>query len=579
MAAARVSSLLDRVAESRWAGWAAVALTVAAYHAIAAGYVAAFYARLLPHYDSIGSYIMMFDVMNAYDAAGFAKAAALASGFFLSLLQSGFALLAAPLSPPRSPAVVQLYNTLCLAAFMLSLYSAARSLGAPRWNAYLASLLPLLPDVFSDWWGGLSDLQRDPAFVSLLGATFFVWFSFVWRPSRRKALAAGLLAALTLASRDTAPFIVAGAMGPIVLASAVFLWKRGMLRELRWGAWGLLLFGALAAPALYLALIPTLQRRLSAFHYGMGASPAESFAAHWAKPFQIMFGRGADTLTLTLVGLAVLLVLVAALRWRRLVSVDARRLSDARLIAAVAGGVWVAVCIYLIVCVLVGLQALNYSETKFPFYPTLLLFISMLFAAVTSLRTAPGLTRVAAGAAALGVAAAVLGLNAARLDFRLNERLSPEPHYVALGKRLADFFAAQGDSVVIAFIWHDTISFDTLRFYLAEKRVASPPRKFLYTAGGASLDFAIGSTGGLAPEVLLAAIRDQVRRHADFVVVNAGADAYSKPGHHMFIFREGKPVVDSFLHDGKFRVEMEYELWGQQIRVLRNLYRSGGTTG
>ena len=571
MTSARPPAALDRIAQSHWLGVAAVLITAAAYHAIAVGYVSAFYARMLPHYDSIGSYMMMFELMNAYDAAGFAKAAALAASFFLSLLQSGFALLVAPLSPPRSPAAVQLYNTLCLALFMLSLYCAARSFGVPRWNAYLTSLLPLLPDVFSDWWGGLVDLQRDPAFVSLLGASFFNWFAFVWQPSRAKALAAGLLAALTLASRDTAPFIVAVALGPIIVVSAMIQWRRGMMRELRWTGCGLLLFSVLVAPALYLALIPTLQRRLSAFHYGMGASPAESFAAHWAKPFQIMFGRSADTLFITLGALAALLALLALARWRRFVTLEARVGGGPRLLALVFGAAWACFCVYAIVCVFVGLQVLNFSEAKFPFYPTLLLFIAVLFAGVVTLRIDAGWKGPARGAAAAGIAAAVLGLNAVRLDFRMN-RLAAETPYVAQAGRLADFFASQGDSPVVAFAWHDWISFDTLRFYLAQKGVKAP-RKFGYAVRGETVDFAVARPKDVDVETMRAAFREQAKRDADFVVVNADAGAYQVAGHAMFIFREGKPVIDAFLHDDRFPVVYEYEVWGQRFKVLRNLYR------
>lgn len=586
-----------------YAGALLIIVAVTLFHVLSLSYVRSFYANNLPHYDSIGSYTVMFDLMATYHREGFLTAFTQASHHFLSWGQMFFAVLAAPFLSP-TPESVQLYNTLALLVFSLSVYSAATAYGAGKIKAFLLSMMIFVPDVFSDWWGGMLDMRRDFAFIALLGSVFFMFFSCAWAPSRTKSALLGIILGLVVYSRDNAIFFIIAIMGPIFFAGLAIVIAQRKSRVLAEYWTAIPAFLLLGVPWLYANLGPTLARRLDPFViYGTGESPWVSFMAHWAKPFQMMFGRlgkdpsndgawhsltplgdylGAPAFvselgrmgggihgTLLLTAGWMLIVAISIFLLRRFKAIDLKSpFEDRRLLQMSGAGLWALLTTYFILCYVVALEKLGYSETQIPFFPTLLFFFSLLFVFGVSIQA-----REKFKAGWIGIAAAGFYLSLMALSIYRFEAKAPEPtsKYVGTAQKISEVLQVPGKQANIAFFWHDTISYDTIAFYHAQQGRHGEITKFLYEFEGHWLDSAVTLPDGVSLDGLLRAMDDQVNSKADFVVVNTGPVAYDVEGHHAVLFANGKPVVDNVLSSKNFKPVLQYELWGEPFVVLEKI--------
>lgn len=551
-------------------------LTSVVFHLMAYFTVKSFYSTHLPHYDSMGTYTMMFQIINTYHLEGFRSALNIALSYHLSWLQSFFALMGAPFLN-TTPESVQIYNSLAVFLFMLSVYLAAKSAGASELKSYLLSLMVFLPDVFYDWQGGLLDLQRDPSFVLLLGATYFTFFAITMEPSFKKGILLGFFAGLTILSRGNALFLLVAIMAPIV--GLGIIWKiyskdfKIILKGLLPAASSFLL---VAGTNLYYALLPNISRYQNPFvAYSIGDDAMLSVASHWSKPIQIMFGRIGEfgghtygTLFVVIGGFFFLAIILAFLRYKGLVKYDLAYLFTLKNIAMIVAGIWTIAITIFLMCFIIKLKPLDFGQSKFPFYPSLLGFFMIFFVLGYSVHLNSEKTkrsRIYALAGLLCLSIFVLG--AVRLRYHTPEAT---PKYVEFAKEMAEFFTSQDKPKVIAFMWHDTISIDTLKFYLAEKG-SKQPVKFLYTApdGNQKLDFAVVAPPGIDIPALLLTMKKEIEDGADYIVLATKPRAYAI-NHHMLIFKYGQTVVDSLMRSDKFRVVFTYELWGMPFAVLEN---------
>jgi len=554
--------------------------TATVFHVIAYFAVKSFYSQHLPHYDSMGSYTKMFEIINTYRQEGFREALKIASAFHLSWLQSFFALIGAPFLN-ATPESVQLYNSLAVFLFMLSIYLAAKSTGASELKSYLLSLMVFLPDVFYEWQGGLLDLQRDPSFMLLLGASYFLFFAHIWRPSYKKGILLGFIAGLTVMSRGNAVFMLIAIMGPII--GLWTFWKlytkdiRTIFKNLMPA---IILFLIVAGPNLYYTLGLTVTRYQNPYvAYAIGTDSWLSFASHWAKPFQIIFGRVGEfgghthgTLLLSLSGLFFFIIVMAALRLKRFVKFKLFSFDNKNLTLFFAGIWCIAITLYLIIFS-IKLKPLDFGQTKFPFYPSMLGVMSFFFIIGKSIYFNDERSKIMRNILCGLLCTGILILGIVRLKLHTPE---PTPQYVKFAREMSDFFAVGNDKPkVVAFIWHDTISFDTVKFYLSQK-THKLPRKFFYTTpdGKETLDFAVRAPSGTGIPALLSAMKEQIEENADYLVISTEPGIYGSQRHNdMFIFQYGQPVVDSLIKSDRFKVVFSYELWGTPFAILENTGR------
>lgn len=593
-----------------FSGVTAVVLTVTVFHAITYYYVRAFYAANLPHYDSIGAYTFMFEIMNLYDSGALTVALAKASGFFLSWLQAFFALIGAPLLN-KTPESLQALNSLTLVAFMLSIYAAARAYGAGRLKAYLLSLPVLLPDALDDWWGGSVDMRRDFAYLALLGSTFFSFFALAWRPSPSKSLWLGIVAGLTVISRDNAIFFLIAIIGPPFVIWIVLGAVRKAPVYMRLWVPGLVGAGVLVLPWLWLCLPLTLARRLDPFAmYGAGGDPWLSFRAYWSFPFKLMFGRLGDpslvddamrtplidvarhlgstvvtpllghlgggihgTFLLTSSFILFAGLLVVAMQ-DRLCWHDALTSWDSRSLSLFAAGCWALIATYILICFFVRLKPLDYSSGQIPFFPSLLLFWATAFVLGIRIRfhKAKVLGRRTRGVVLTVLfAAGLLALNVLRLEAKAPE---PTARFVAIAKQLTQLLVGEGDQRVVAFFWHELISLDTIKYYTAQQGVTENIVKFRYTLDGHLLDLEVGRPDDMDPQRMVDSLARQVKKHADIVVVNARPGAYAIARHPLFVYEYAQPIVDALLKDPSYQEIFRFELQKEPIVVLKKHWSS-----
>lgn len=574
----------------KYSGLLAIFFVVAVFHILSYNYVAAFYRSNLPHYDSMGSYTTMFGIMNLFHAEGFLVALTVSSTHFLSWLQSLFALLSAPFLS-ATPEGVQLLNTLALLTLMLGIYTAAKAYGAGEVKAYLLSLMVFLPDVFFDWWGGMMDMRRDFAFVSLLGATFFIFFAFIRRPTRAISMMLGLLSALVVYSRDNSIFLLALIMVPIASFFVLADLKNRRLSILKGLAPGVGVGIILIIPWAYANLSLTLERRLNPFViYGAGDSPWRSLVSHWDKPLALMFGRlgpmptgnggwsllsplgealGADwairnfgpyTLPLTMLLLSMIGVTFLT-QWRNM-----RMESKVMPLSLMASGAWALMVTYFVICYVVGLMPLDYSSAQIPFFPSLLFFFALFFVVGMAISAKGVPSQRGLAMIAVAVTLLVMAFSILRMEAKAPE---PTARYVGVAQRLISMFAESGKDVSVAYLWHDTISIDTLLFYSAQSGAQTHFRKFTYSFDGRELDFAVALPNGVDPAKMSDSVRRQIESRADYVVLNASKGIYSQDRHDLFLFRYGQQTVDSLLQSSRFKRVYEFDLWAKPFVVLK----------
>ena len=564
-----------------------VCATALFFHVIAWFSVKSFYSTHLPHYDSMGAYEVMFRIIDKFHQEGPVPAIRLASSYFLSWLMSFFALIGAPILH-KTPESLQLYNSFWVFLFMLSVYLAAKSAGAGNLKAYLLSLIVFLPDTFYNWQGGLMDLQRDPSFVSLLGATYFMLFAYIWRPATGKGIMLGILAGLTVLSRGNAIYLLAGIMGPII-----GVWTVLRLRARDFSSIGRLVvlsgvpFAILAIPNVYYSFILNLKRYANPYSFAYlfgqpGSYPWLSLAAYWSMPLKIMFGSSYVTLFVTALFFGIIGSAFAVLRSRNLISVNRSFLLNRQAAGIVLSGLWTVVIILFLMCIVLKLIPLSYDHAKHPFYPSLLFFLSVIF--VFGLSVQVNFDRhkkkwINGLSAALCLMALLLA--AVRIEIRTKawDREESATH-IAVAHQLVNLFSNVNKGGKVAYIWYETITLDTLNYYSAQEG-KDKINKFFYAApDGHTLKLEVGTPPNTDVEALLATLKKQLEEKADFVVVNTNPGAYKIKDHLMFIFQYGQPVIDSILNSRDFRIVYEYELFnnkpsGGRFAVLENISKKG----
>jgi hypothetical protein len=557
-----------------------IVIATALFHAITYLRVQRIYAEHLPHYDSIGQYTFMFRVMNVFREDGFSPALDMVLNYHLSWLQGFFALLGA-FFLSATPESVQLYNTLAVFAFTTSVYVAARAAGAGEIKAFMLSLIVFLPDALYAWEGGFMDLRRDGSFFCLLGSTFFLFFASVWKPSVLKSTAFGVAAGLTVLSRGSAVFTLISIMAPIWGVWALWmLYARSLRGLLKITLPAALAFAIIAGANIYYTSGLTMGRYRDPYTAYMVSDDAMlALRAHWTKPISITFGRiwqlGGDPDAMVTLAFLLMFVAFAAVLWfTNKIKIGAGTQKGKFILMALAGA-WALIITEFLLIFVIKMKPLDYWQNSFPFYPAMLVFLSAFFGIGGSMSFTEKAGRFARGITVSALCLGVVAMAVARVRC-----FTPEatPKYIPIAKEIAALFESPrgGEAKTVAFMWHDTISIDTLQFYVAQ-RGGKPIRKFLYSVPNSErwLDFAVGTPPGADIPALLDSMKEQIEARADYVVVSDKPGAYAID-HHFLILRHGQPVVDAFLKSEDFKPVFRFTLWGEPLVVLENLAKGKG---
>ena len=554
------------------AGAATVFLMVLAVHLLLRSSVRKYYASHLPHYDSIGSYTFAYDVLNTYAAQGWWAGVKHASGFGLSLTQPMFAAVFAPFlsSTPQS---LLLYNSLCLGLLCWALYVLCRALGAGPFKGVAAAALPLVPDAFYWWNGGLQDWQRDPSYFCLLASSFFLFFRHLLIRTTASGMILGLAIALTILSRDSAPGYVLMIIGPLFIVWFIALvWQKRLRQNI----------AALAVPALIATAgagvyaLFMLQHTLARFgnvytFYSWHSGFLITLRAQWMAPYEVLIGTStglgaAARVNLAVIGgLALAAVILALLRlWR----IERQTLVRPAVRMLLLGGLWAFLFTMINLIGIVGIGSLPFAQVKPMCYPAVILFLAAGVALIVSLHSRKG----------RGFAAAATALFAGTLVLSAPVRIAAKTfdhdpaHRAALPTLIK--LAGEKPGAVFAFFWHDGITADTLRYYLAQRNQGKPLQLGFSSRDGHAVDLAMGIPSGSNVANMQHDLLHATLCRADFVVVTTQLERYARDDELMFIFRHGRPVVEGIMKELHDQPVFDYRWYDVPLRLYDNRARS-----
>ena len=334
---------------------AVVAAVTLAFAAAMSVVVDRHYQTHLPHFDSIGSYTLSWQIANRLADPerglwGTVRTTMPPTTWLIPL----WGLLTA--WAPRSPVVPTLLNVACLLIAQGCILAWARVHGLSDRRSVVLAFLPLAPGMLTNWDGGVQDLRRDPQLALLAVALVFLSLAYVRRPTVASGLALGLVVGLGQWSRDNAAALLLLAALPAVAVAAARARHEGVGRLLGL-AWWPLLVAAPMVGAYYWINYDLILDRYTTTVWGVGEDRLGSLLAWWASPWHVLmgadprYGGGAPVNGLLTLGLlgglgAVLgtLVKVGWVEWRR----------DRASLILLASGVWLIVAVVLYSTLLLG---------------------------------------------------------------------------------------------------------------------------------------------------------------------------------------------------------------------------------
>jgi len=542
---------------------AVILLVLCVFHVASVRFVREFYAVNLPHYDSVGSLSIGYRILNAYAAGGstgaFAAMLADRASFALSMTQSGFAALFAPVLD-RTPESFQLYNTIAVGWALVALYAFARGQHYGFGTAVAFSFMFFLPDGLWWWDFGLLDYRRDPATFAFLTAAFFFLLAgylgdFSDRTRRGVFALCGLASGLTLLSRDSAPLFV---IGTVVVPAAVLLAldvrRHGLRPALRTVAPALLAGLPFAVVLAINAGIVTARLADPLIGFGGGGNRRLALKANAPVTLELMRGTWrnlyyhAPGASVTVFGW--LAAAFAGLAWLRVFrhaepSAGPRgRLPRTTAVLLIAG-VWCIVWVHLFLSLYVGWRPeLPFTALAPPYLPALIGVYALGAAFMGRFAMSGGVL-----ARSALVAASAAGILAA-MQLRIDARTYDTPKVmVDANREVGQLTRPDGTRIQIAELWFDTLKVPMIDNYALQRGHRGPSR---VRFGEQSYDTAIAAPPDAARrDALLAALERAIRCDADYVVATTDLSQYDRADETLMIFRYGRPLVERLLADLK----------------------------
>jgi len=134
--------------------------------------------------------------------------------------------------------------------------------------------------------------------------------------------------------------------------------------------------------------------------------------------------------------------------------------------------------------------------------------------------------------------------------------------------------AGEKPGAVFAFFWHDGITADTLRYYLAQRNQGKPLQLGFSSRDGHAVDLAMGIPSGSNVANMQHDLLHATLCRADFVVVTTQLERYARDDELMFIFRHGRPVVEGIMKELHDQPVFDYRWYDVPLRLYDNRARS-----
>ena len=530
------------------------------------------YLEYPPHYDSIGLFAGLFEILNESGRHGVAHVLPSAFAAGLSWLQPAYAL-ALSWAPIKAPERLVSLNFVLLLAAQAAIVTYGRTFGFGQLRQVVAATIPVVPGALYAWDGGIQDLRRDVQLVLLALAILFLSLAYVRSPGWQRGLALGVLVGLAQWSRDNAASTILIVSAPAIVLAVAQSWRHGGVTALlRLAAVPLAVFLLIALPY-YVETLPSTIERYRTSVWGVGESRVESLLAFWNMPFNVLLGGDSRLSGRVRVALVTAALLAAALAatyalWRtRVVRVDRRWLREPAFALLLASGAWVVVAVFLYTTVVLGYGARWHGV---PFLPIMVGVVAILVGLTGAVRRDPGAdVRVASRVVAIGCAVLLVsaplrmvlnqpkaegldGINALRAaSFEIGERVGRRP---------------------VAFLAYDTLSRHHFRYYTAlDDRPGVIEFELLAKAHGEIIDLDQPLRPGDDVRELQARLDEMLRSWADFALVYTDTARYADPREPLWPYQVGRPVVDGLLADPTWKPVASFRLRERELVLLENM--------
>ena len=529
------------------------------------------YREYPPHYDSIGLFADLFQLLNWVPIYGVSFLLPHAFSTGLSWLQPAYALVLS-WAPIKSPEALVSLNFVLLLAAQAAIVTYGRTFGWGRLRQVVAATLPVVPGALYAWDGGIEDLRRDVQLVLLAQAILFLSLAYVTSPGWRRGVALGILVGLAQWSRDNAASVILIVALPAVVLAVNRAGRSGGIGALlRLGAVPIVVCTAIVVPY-YAVTLPGTIGRYTVTVWGVGEGRVESLLAFWNMPFNVLLGgdsRLSGRVRVALVTAALLAAAVATvdvLRRRRVVHVERRWLHEPGYALLLASGAWVVAAVFFYNTVVLGYGARWHGV---PFLPIAVGLVALMVGLTGAVRLDPEADPWL-GPLVVAVGCAVLLLSAP-LRMVLNQ---PKAEGVAsidaLRAATAEIGARAGGRPV-AFLAYDTLGRYHFRFYAALDDVTNVVEfTFLGKAYGDVIDLDQPLRPGDDPRELQGRLDTMLRRWADFALVYTDTARYADPREPLWPYQVGRPVVDGLLADPTWKPVARFTLRERELVLLEN---------
>jgi len=516
-------------------------------------FVSLYYKNGLPYYDSVGSYWNMFSIMNTTRDGGIIEGIKQASEYSLSWLQSSFAVLV-EFFLPKAPHALILLNFICLGWAQISMYQFTRAMRFVKEKALTIAFLPLLPGALWSWYGGYIDMRRDPSFISLLTAAFFMFATYLVKPTVKGGIAVGILIGLTQWSRgNAAPYIV------IILVSVLLGYLYSVPKREK-----VLILKSLLIPAIssLVLLLPyyavNVHAILTKYLYGswaLGENRITSLGYVLTSIPQLVLGTSLIAVKFNAVFLVGSIVVFWYLWHKKLLTYSKRNVIP---LFPLYAGIFT---VFLTIVFNSFILGFNRFAGVIPNFPILvgLYAISCSFMVRVSIRIPKIHT--------LKVMSVFIGIIAIINAMRIAVSMPPtNPVLSAKVKTIAQEVLPILSGEAVAYFWLDHIHVHDLNFYITQQG-GKPIRAGSVLAQGVDIEM---------PPDLNRSIEEQqnafVRAAKDrrYIVVSDDLKSYEDKTSVFFIFQHGKPVIEGLLNDPSMKPIYKFMYTNRSFIVLEN---------
>lgn len=529
------------------------------------------YQEYLPHYDSIGLFAVLFELVNQVGHIGIVAVLPSAFGSGMSWLHPAYALLLA-WAPIKAPEWLISLNFVLLLAAQGTIVVYGQTFGWSRPRQIVAGVVPLVPGALYTWDGGIQDLRRDAQLILLALAVLFLSLAYVSQPTRLRGAALGLLVGLAQWSRDNAAPIILIVVLPALVLAVVRARRVGGIPGL--GRLAIVPVGVFLLLALpyYAATLPITIHRYQTSVWGVGESRLESLLAFWWMPGSVLLGgdsrfSGRARVGIVTAGLLLAAVGVILARCRAGdLSVSAERLKQPASALLLASGAWVVVAVVLYHTLLLGYGARWHGV---PFLPCSVGLVAIMVGLLGAVRCEPG--RAGQTATLLACAGCALLLVSAPLRMVINQQPPLGVDGVNDVRSAVFEIAERANGRPVALLAFDTLSRHHAAYYLAQAgRPMLTEFELVSNGSGDPIDLDQPIRPGETPEQLQARLDTSLSRWADFALVYTDTGRYADARESLWPYRVGQPVIGRLLTDPDWRPVAHYTLKERDLVLLEH---------